>query len=114
VRRIAVVGALATVSVLVGGCHHGSKVVVPQGVVGEIAAHCAGPPAPSLPVLVCAREHGRVASQVVSYQKHLDHYRFSLPSGRYVISAQGSADPPRLVILHPGEHVIVNFPNSCD
>lgn len=85
------------------------------GTVSGVAAHCAGPPqAALLPVWVAARSDGRtVASQVVRYRKDHDRYRLSLPQGRYVISARGSADPARAVVLHPGARIAINFPDRC-
>jgi hypothetical protein len=85
------------------------------GTVAGYAAHCAGPPpAALLPVTVAARSDGRtVASEVVRYLKDHDRYRLLLRPGRYVISARGSADPPRVVMLHPAEHIGVNFQDRC-
>jgi hypothetical protein len=86
-----------------------------HAIVAGVAAHCAGPPqAALLPVTMTARSHGHtVAREVVRYRKDRDRYRLSLHPGRYVISARGSADPPRAVNLHPGERLVVNFPDLC-
>ena len=79
------------------------------------ADHCAGPVEASYwPVTVRASEHGRVvATKVVSYDKDRNRYQFSLPPGRYVISALGSADAPQAVVVRPGQRAIANFPNTC-
>jgi hypothetical protein len=92
-----------------------SRPVMPRGTVTGVAAHCAGPvSATNLPVRVTARADGRtVASEVVRYLKDHDRYRLSVPPGRYVISARGSADKGRSVRLHPGERIVVNFPDLC-
>ena len=85
------------------------------GTVAGVAAHCSGAYlARPLPVRVVARSGGRVvASEVVRYLKDHHKYRLSLPAGAYVISAHGSADPARAIRLHPGERIVLNFPDRC-
>ena len=112
------VAASALAILLLGatGCRQTTSSSPAPGVIAGIAAHCAGPAsAARLRVTVSASQYGRiVARDVVTYLKDRDHYRLSLLPGRYVITASGSGDPSRVVLLHPGERVTVNFPNLCD
>lgn len=86
-----------------------------RGVVTGIAVPCAGPVAASREsVKILAIRNGRTfARQVTQAQGRHDRYRFLLPPGRYAISAPVSADKPRVVVVHSGQTVTVNFLNYC-
>jgi hypothetical protein len=61
---------------------------------------------------VYAQQHGQtIASQRLPGVG--GRYHLSLASGSYMISAPKSEDPPKAVTLHPGETLIVDFPNRC-
>ncbi len=83
------------------------------GIVRGFAAPCAGPPsAATKPITVDASRGGRVvASQTRRYPKAT--YRLTLKPGRYRISAPGSADPSRVVLVRSGHTMTVNFPDTC-
>jgi len=111
----AIVGTLAILSATVSGCTASPGHKRPAGVVAGFAVPCAGIAVPGqLHVRVSASEHGRtVASVVARFLKDRGRYRFVLPPGHYVVSAPGSSDPPRSIVLHPAEHVTINFPDRC-
>ncbi|MHB1593377.1 MAG: peptidase associated/transthyretin-like domain-containing protein [Streptosporangiaceae bacterium] len=83
------------------------------GIVRGFAAPCAGPPsAATRPITVYASDHNRIVARET--RRYSDRrYRLSLPPGRYRISAPGSNDRPRVVVVTPGRTITVNFPNSC-
>jgi hypothetical protein len=86
------------------------------GVVTGIATPCAGPPpAARASVRVYAVRNGRtVPTRVTQTKGRHDRYRFVLPPGRYKISAPRSADKvAQAVLLHSGQTITVNFPNTC-
>jgi hypothetical protein len=116
VKHVAIASALIWMAVITSGCTgHATPPFAKNGIVTGFAAPCAGPALiAGGTVRVSANRHGRaVAAVVVDPLKRDGHFKLSLPPGRYVLSAFGSADAPQVVVLHPGEHVAVNFPNLC-
>lgn len=109
------VGTLVILLALVAGCGGRPGHKEPAAVVAGFAVPCVGlAVAAQLHLRVYATEHGHtVATVVARYLKDHGHYRLTLPPGRYVISAPGSNEPPRSVVLRPGEHVTANFPDRC-
>jgi len=115
VRHAAIGSAVAILSVVVSGCTTSKGHKESPGVVAGLAVPCVGVAfAADLQVRVSASEHGRtVASVVAKYRQDRGYYRLVLPPGRYVISARGSGDPRRSVVLHAGQHVVINFTDRC-
>lgn len=118
VRYMAGLGALAISWAAVSGCssHHNPSPHHKQstGIISGIAAPCVGV-AVGLHrhVVVSASERGRTVAWLVLNQEDGGPYRLVLQAGRYVISARGSAERPRSVVLHAREHVVINFPDYC-
>ena len=111
VKLAAATCGLAVVGVMAGGCTgRASPQFVKNGIVAGFAAACANQALPDRSVQVSANAHGRAVATVVvdSLKDHL-RYKLSMPPGRYVLRAFGTADSPQVVLLHPGEHVTVSF-----
>ena len=114
--RYAAIGtAAAALCLVVGGCTSSKGHEPSPGAVSGFAVPCVGVAlAAHLQLRVTASEKGRtVASVMAKYQKDRGHHKLVLTPGRYVISAAGSGDPQRSVILHSSEHIIINFPDRC-
>lgn len=83
------------------------------GVVRGFAAPCAGPPSAATgPITIEASRGGRVVASETRRYPNLS-YRLELTPGRYRISAPGSSDPSRVVVVRSGRTTTVNFPDSC-
>jgi hypothetical protein len=117
VKHAAAYSALTALAFTTAGCTgHVTPQFVRSGIVTGIAAPCVGVgTAPLPPVWVSANRHGRAVAtiKVNNRNDHGGHFKLLLPPGRYLVRARGSGDAPQVVILHPGEHRTVNFPNVC-
>ena len=112
----AISGALVASVMTTGGTSHtGLKPGVTTPLTGNVtgvAAPCLGIGA--APITVYASQNGRtVASQEVLPVKGGGHYLLRLPASTYLVSAPGSDLPPRLISIHAGETLTINFPDDC-
>ena len=62
---------------------------------------------------LCVAEWPAMVSRAVPPVKGGGHYLLRLPTSSYLISAPGSAFPARLIYVHAGKTLTVDFPDDC-
>jgi len=118
--------AAAIVAAALAACTSPGHAASPGTITGVAAPACVLPPAPAPRAIppglaalierttIYAQRNGRVvATKIVHLGPGGGHYRLTLPPGRYLIGSPQSTDSPRLVVLHSGVTITVNFTNTC-